>query len=85
VGEHFPHHAWQRRAAEVADRHPAAEFRLRGLGELRFGRDLGGMDGKLKMEMGEGVLDKAWHLAPLGSERRMIELKFLPSALGPGR
>jgi hypothetical protein len=69
---------------EIADMDPAATLRLRGLGELRFGWDLGGIDGKLKVKMGEGVLDEARHLAPLGSERRMIALKLLPSSLGPG-
>jgi len=64
---------------------PAATLRLRGLGELRFSRDLGGMDGKLQMKMSEGVFDEARHRAPLGSERRMIALKLLPSSLGPGR
>ena len=67
VGEHFPHHARQRRAVKIADMDPAAALRLRGLGELRFGRDLGEIDGKLQMEMGEGVLDEPRHLAPLGS------------------
>ena len=57
---------------------PAATLRLRGLGELRSGRDLGEVDSKLQMKMGEGVLDEARHLAPLGSERRMIQLKLLP-------
>src|SRR6476660_452266 len=69
VGEHFPHHAWQRGAVEIADMDPAATLRLRGPGELRCGWDLGGIDGKLKVKMGEGVLDEARHLAPLGSER----------------
>ena len=45
--------------------HPAAALRRRGLGGLRVGRDLGQIDGKLQMKMGEGVLDEAWHLAPL--------------------
>jgi hypothetical protein len=64
VGKHFPHHARQRRAVEIAHRHPAAALRRRSLGGLRVGRDLGQIDGKLQMKMGEGVLDEAWHLAP---------------------
>ena len=64
---------------------PAATLRLCGLGKLCAGRDLCQIDSKLQMKMGEGVLDEARHLAPFGSERRMIALKLLPSSLGPGR
>jgi len=72
VAQNFPHHRWQRRACQVAPRDEAAALGLgRGL-RHRVRPDLGAVDGKLEMKMGENVLDAAGHLQPLGLERGMV-------------
>ena len=70
VGEHFPHERGERRACKVAPRDKAA--RLRHGGALRLGAeaDIGAIDDKLEMKMGEAVLDHSRQLAPLRPKRR---------------
>ena len=66
-GQHFPHHARQRRAR--AGRECGASGNARAPRTcalwLRL-TDLGAIDGKLEMKMREGVLDQAGQLAPVG-------------------
>jgi hypothetical protein len=72
VVQHLPHDGRERRAGKVAARDKAAS--LRRCGALRLGveADIGAIDEKLEMEMGEAVLNHARQLAPNGLERGVI-------------
>jgi hypothetical protein len=72
VRDHFPHYGRQRRAGQVGPSDEAAAFRFGGALRLGIEPDAGAIDRKFKMKMGEGVLDQARELLPVGLERRMI-------------
>ena len=71
---------------QIAKSHPAATLGLRSFHGRRVNLNLGDIDRKLQMEMGEGVLDEARHFAPSCFDRRMIEGRLgVLLALGPMR
>jgi hypothetical protein len=70
VGEHFAHERGERRARKVGPRDKTARFGRVSALRLGVGPDIGAINDKLQMKMGEAVLDHPRQLAPRRLERR---------------